>query len=97
MPTVDVPVAPAGDPSVRRLTPPDVAPATAGPAIGWEPKPVAVLAIKTTWLDRSEAGARPDEPRTLASRWEERLAEKVTGFGGIIPQGARSLCLVAFR
>ena len=67
-----------------------------GPATGWEPKPVAVLAIEVTWPERSEAEARPYEPWTLASRWEQRMSEKVAGFGGVILQGSPSLCLVAF-
>ena len=66
------------------------------PAAGWEPKPVAVLAIEATWPERSEAEARPYEPWTVASRWEQRIAEKVAGFGGVILQGSPSLCLVAF-
>jgi hypothetical protein len=61
-----------------------------------EPKPVAVLAIEATWPDSSEAEAGPYEPWTLASRWEQRMAEKVAGFGGVILQGSPSLCLVAF-
>ena len=66
------------------------------PAVGWEPKPVAVLAIEATWPERSEAEGRPYEPWTVASRWEQRIAEKVAGFGGVILQGSPSLCLVAF-
>ena len=66
------------------------------PATGWEPKPVAVLAIEATWPERLEAGDRPYEPWTVASRWEQRLAEKVAGFGGIILQGSPSLLLVTF-
>ena len=67
-----------------------------GPATGWEPKPVAVLAIAVTWPERSEAEARPYEPWTLASHWEQHMSEKVAGFGGVILQGSPSLCLVAF-
>ena len=63
---------------------------------GWEPKPVAVLAIEATWPERSETEDRPYEPWTMASRWEQRMAEKVAGFGGVILQGSPSLCLVAF-
>ena len=66
------------------------------PIAGWEPKPVAVLAIEATWPERSETEGRPYEPWTLASRWEQRMAEKVAGFGGVILQGSPSLCLVAF-
>jgi Bacterial regulatory protein, Fis family len=69
---------------------------SAGPAVGWEPKPVAVLAIEATWPERSEAEGRPYEPWTVASRWEQRIAEKVAGFGGVILQGSPSLCIVAF-
>ena len=67
-----------------------------GLAVGWEPKPVAVLAIEVTWPDMSEAEARHYEPWTLASRWEQRMAEKVAGFGGVVLQGSPSLCLIAF-
>ena len=67
-----------------------------GLAIGWAPKPVAVLAIEATWPERTEAEGLPYEPWTVASRWEQRLAEKVAGFGGVILQGSPSLCLVAF-
>ncbi len=66
------------------------------PAAGWEPKPVAVLAIEVTWPDIMEANALRYEPWTLASRWEQRIAEKVAGFGGVILQGSTSLLLVAF-
>jgi hypothetical protein len=58
--------------------------ASPAPAASWEPKPVAVLAIAVTWPDIMEAEARPYEPWTLASRWEQRLAEKVAGFGGVL-------------
>jgi DNA-binding NtrC family response regulator len=70
--------------------------ASPAPAASWEPKPVAVLAIAVTWPDIMEAEARPYEPWTLASRWEQRIAEKVAGFGGVLLQGSPSLCLVAF-
>jgi DNA-binding NtrC family response regulator/tetratricopeptide (TPR) repeat protein len=68
----------------------------AGPAGGWAPKPVAVLAIEATWPERSETDAEPYEPWTMASRWQQRLAEKVAGFGGVILQGSPSLSFVAF-
>ena len=67
-----------------------------GLSVGWEPKPVAMLVIEATWPDLSAFEARHYEPWTLASRWEQRLAEKVAGFGGVLLQGAPSLCLVAF-
>jgi hypothetical protein len=34
---------------------------------------------------------------TVASRWQQTMAEKVAGFGSTILQGSPSLCLVAFR
>jgi DNA-binding NtrC family response regulator/tetratricopeptide (TPR) repeat protein/class 3 adenylate cyclase len=50
----------------------------------WEQKPVAVLAIDVTW---PEAMA-PHPPRvelwTVATRWQQIIAEKVWGFGGLI-------------
>jgi two-component system, NtrC family, response regulator AtoC len=66
------------------------------PAMGWVSKPVAMLAIAVTWPDLTETDALCYEPWTVASRWEERIAEMVAGFGGIILQGPPSLCLVAF-
>ena len=57
---------------------------------------MAVLAIEVIWPDMSEAEARHYEPWTLASRWEQRMAEKVAGFGGVVLQGSPSLCLIAF-
>jgi hypothetical protein len=66
------------------------------PAAGWEPKPVAVLAIEATWPGMSEAEGRPYEPWSVASRWEQRIAEKVAGFDGVLLQRASSLSLVVF-
>jgi DNA-binding NtrC family response regulator/tetratricopeptide (TPR) repeat protein len=65
-------------------------------AAGWVPKPVAVLAIAATWPEPSETAARPFEPWTVASHWEQLVAEKVAGFGGVILQGSTSLLLAAF-
>jgi two-component system, NtrC family, response regulator AtoC len=64
-------------------------------AAGWVAKPVTVLAIEATWGERSEAEGRLYEPWTVASRWQQRITEKVAGFGGIILQGSPSLLLVA--
>jgi tetratricopeptide (TPR) repeat protein len=64
--------------------------------VGWEPKPVAVLAIEATWPDMTEADVLRYEPWTVASRWQQTVAEKVAGFGGIVLQDSPSLCLVAF-
>ncbi|HEX9842344.1 MAG TPA: AAA family ATPase, partial [bacterium] len=57
---------------------------------------MAVLAIEATWPERSEAEAGPYEPWTVASRWDQRLAEKLAGFGGVILHGSTSVLLVAF-
>ena len=65
-------------------------------AAGWAPKPVAVLAIAVTWAERPEAEGRPYEPWTVARRWQQTMAEKVAGFGGIVLQDSPALCLVAF-
>jgi DNA-binding NtrC family response regulator/tetratricopeptide (TPR) repeat protein len=80
----------------RHIPAQDASTGTARLAMGWEPKPVAVLAIEATWPQRSEAEAGPYEPWTLASRWEQCIAEKVVGFGGVLLQGSPSLCLAAF-
>ena len=64
--------------------------------MGWEPKPVAVLAIEATWPDMTEGDTLRYEPWTVASWWQQTVAEKVAGFGGIVLQGSPSLCLVAF-
>ena len=66
------------------------------PSRGWVPKPTAVLAIEATWPDMSEAEDRPYEPWTVASRWTEAVAEKVSGFGGIMLQESPTLCVVGF-
>jgi DNA-binding NtrC family response regulator/predicted ATPase/class 3 adenylate cyclase len=62
----------------------------------WEQKWVAVLAIEVTW----PAVAVTDVPRyeawTVATRWEQHIAEMMQGFGGIVLQRAPSLYLVAF-
>jgi class 3 adenylate cyclase len=62
----------------------------------WEQKPVAVLAIEIIWPVVTGSEALRYEPWTLATRWEQRIVEKVQGFGGIVLQRAPSLYLVAF-
>ena len=57
---------------------------------------MAVLAIEATWPDMTEADPLRYDPWTVASRWQQTVAEKVAGFGGIVLQGLPSLCLVAF-
>ena len=57
---------------------------------------MAVLAIEATWPDMTEGDTLHYDPWTVASRWQQTVAEKVAGFGGIVLQGSPSLCLVAF-
>jgi predicted ATPase len=70
------------------------APAVEAPS--WEQKPVAVLAIEVIWPVVAGSEALRYEPWTLATRWEQRIEEKVQGFGGIVLQRLPSLYLVAF-
>jgi hypothetical protein len=64
--------------------------------VGWAPKPVAVLAIDTTWPEPSETAPHHVELWTVAHRWQQTLAAKAAGFGGVILQRSPALCLVAF-
>jgi hypothetical protein len=95
-PTLPLPRRGGGETPSQIMRPQDASTGAAESAAGWEPKPVAVLAIEVTWPDIMEADALRYEPWTLAKRWEQRMAEKVAGFGGVILQGSPSLCLVAF-
>jgi two-component system, NtrC family, response regulator AtoC len=63
---------------------------------GWEQKRVAVLAIELTWPAMTTAEGPRYEPWTVTTRWEQRLADRVEGFGGIVLQRTPSLYLVAF-
>jgi DNA-binding NtrC family response regulator/class 3 adenylate cyclase len=86
-----------GEETSSQIIPPqDASTAADGPATSWEPKPVTVLAIAATWPDMTEADALRYEPWTVASRWQQTVAEKVAGFGGIVLQDSLALCLVAF-
>jgi DNA-binding NtrC family response regulator len=95
-PTLTLPRRGEGETSSQIMRPQGTSTGAEEPATGWVAKTVAVLAIEATWPDVSEAGARHYEPWTVASRWEQSIAEKVVGFGGIILQGSPSLLLVAF-
>ena len=63
---------------------------------GWEQKPVVVLAIEVTWQESMVLEALRYEPWTVTTYWEQAIAEKVQGFGGVVLQHAPSLRLVAF-
>jgi DNA-binding NtrC family response regulator/tetratricopeptide (TPR) repeat protein len=65
------------------------------PALDWEQKPVAVLAIEVTWPETAALAGPHYEPFTVNRRWEQAIAEKVQGFGGVILQHSPSLLLVA--
>jgi predicted ATPase len=62
----------------------------------WEQKPVAVLAIELTFPWHAGLEAIGYEPWTMAHRWEQRIVERVRGFGGMLIQRSPSLLLVAF-
>jgi class 3 adenylate cyclase len=70
-----------------------VMPQVEGPS--WEQKPVAVLAIEIIWPVVIGSEALRYEPWTVAIRWEQRIVEKVQGFG-VVLQRVPSLYLVAF-
>jgi DNA-binding NtrC family response regulator/predicted ATPase len=57
----------------------------------WEKKPVAVLAIELTFPTLGTPEIAVPEPWTLARRWEQVVAEKVQGFGGLLLQRTPSL------
>jgi len=59
---------------------------TLEPSAGWEQKLVAVLAIDLSFPMAIGLEALPYEPRTVAKRWEQAIAEKVQGFGGVLLQ-----------
>jgi DNA-binding NtrC family response regulator/tetratricopeptide (TPR) repeat protein len=63
---------------------------------GWEQKLVAVLAIEVTWPEPMVLEALHYEPWTMTTHWEQAIAEKVQGFGGVVLQSTPSLRLVAF-
>jgi transcriptional regulator with AAA-type ATPase domain/class 3 adenylate cyclase len=66
-------------------------------APAWEQKPVVVLAIDVTWPEviGEHHGSRV-EPWTLATRWQQTVAEKVQGFGGRVVQQASAPCIAVF-
>ena len=66
------------------------------PLPGWEQKLVAVLAIDLSFPMATGFTALPYEPRTVARRWKQAIAEKVQGFGGVLLQRTASPLLVAF-
>jgi DNA-binding NtrC family response regulator len=95
-PTLTLPRRGGGETPSQSIPSQDASTGAEGPAAGWEPKPVAMLAIEATWPDMPEADTLRYEPWTVASQWQQTVAEKVAGFGGIVLQGSPSLCLVAF-
>jgi class 3 adenylate cyclase len=61
-----------------------------------EQKPVAFLAISLTLSPPSGSGTQIYEPWTTTHHLEQRIAEKVQGFGGVALPGPPALRLVAF-
>ena len=53
----------------------------ASPAPRWEEKTAAILAVELVFPRTAETAAQSD-PWTLATRWQRRIEELVTGFGG---------------
>jgi tetratricopeptide (TPR) repeat protein len=70
--------------------------AEGGAAEAWEQKPVAVLAIDVVWPEDVDPHPLPAEPWTVATRWQQIIAEKVEGFGGLILQRSPSLLTALF-
>lgn len=66
------------------------------PALGWEQKPVAVLAVEVTWPARNEGEISQYEPWTVTGHWEQAIMEKVQGVGGVLLPHSPALVLVAF-
>jgi DNA-binding NtrC family response regulator/tetratricopeptide (TPR) repeat protein len=64
--------------------------------VGWEQKPVAVLAIDLTFPYAPGPAALPAEPWTATRRWEQIIVEKVQGFGGVFWQRALPLMTALF-
>ena len=62
----------------------------------WEQKPVAVLVIALTFPTPGNLAAPSYEPRNVASRWQQRIAEQVQRFGGVLLPGVPLLHVVAF-
>jgi class 3 adenylate cyclase len=66
------------------------------PTPGWEQKLVAVLAIDLSVPMTTGIEAVPYEPWTVARRWEQAIAEKMKGFGGVLLQRAAPPLMAAF-
>jgi DNA-binding NtrC family response regulator/tetratricopeptide (TPR) repeat protein len=80
-------------PARRGATSAPAAPSGASTAPSWEDKPVAVLALALAFPAR-EAGTV--EPWTVTTRWEQAVAEKVEGFGGVLLSRSPSSLSVLF-
>jgi DNA-binding NtrC family response regulator len=65
-------------------------------AESWEQKPVAVLAIDVAWPEDADPHPLPAEPWRVTACWQQIIAEKVEGFGGLILQRSPSLLTAIF-
>ena len=84
-PTLDdlaAPAAPPHPPAAPSAVPPPVSTGERQPS--WEQKPVAVLTIDLVLPDDAV------EPWTAAQRWQQRIEERVAGFGGLFLPGSPS-------
>jgi DNA-binding NtrC family response regulator/predicted ATPase len=87
------PAAPLRPQDDRGYLPPPVHTAE---TLGWEQKPVVILAIEFIFPRVTDTDPARFEPWTLSRRWEQAIIEKVQGFGGILVQRSPSLLLMAF-
>jgi DNA-binding NtrC family response regulator/class 3 adenylate cyclase len=62
----------------------------------WEQKLVAVLAIDLSVPMATGPAVLPYDPWAVARRWEQAIAEKVLGFGGVLLQRATPPLIAAF-
>ena len=66
------------------------------PLTSWEHKPVVVLALELTWPTLAALDAPHDTPWTAVARWEQKIKEKVGGFGGVLLQHTAALLTWVF-
>jgi AAA ATPase domain len=66
------------------------------PAPAWAQKPVAVLALEVTWPEASGLESPRYDPWTEMARWEQAIADKVQGFGGVLLQRMPALLTWVF-
>jgi Bacterial regulatory protein, Fis family len=63
---------------------------------GWEQRTVAVLAIDLTLPRSTGLAVAPHEPWMVTNRWEDTIADKIQGFGGVFLRRSQPLLVVGF-